>query len=400
MEGMPGGRVKAITGSIRVRGSRKVVPGPAGIDGGWYEGCCRLPVEFTVMASMALTPHTLNQDGPGVGVVALYTRRFWWTMLLILLLTFLFPAEILSPPLSSLKARPGVSIAGQDVGGLAREELLVLVARVADRYCRPPVNATLDRKTGGVIAGLNGWEVDIPATVNRILNASEGEVVSFAFRELKPQLTIDHFPQAPVYQGNGLKKEMALVINVAWGNEHLKPLLHLLDQYQVKGTFFIVGRWAEAFPNLVKEIAARGHEIGNHGYTDEELKVDSLTREEMVQQILQAGKVLAGLTGQKIRYFSPHKGESNRLLLETAAQLGYRTIFWSLDTVDWMRPGKEAIINRVLGNAHNGAIILIHPIDQTVEAMKEVIPAVQQQGYRLVTIPRLLSPFWLEPARP
>jgi len=349
---------------------------------------------------MALTPHKLNQDGLGVGVVALFTRRFWWTVFLVLLVTLLFPAEILTPQLSSLKAKPGVSIAGQDVGGLPREELLLLVARVADRYRRPPVNATLDRKTGGVIAGLNGWEVDIQATVNRILNASEGEVVTFAFRELAPQLTIDDFPLAPIYQGNALKKEMALVVNVAWGNEHLNPLLHLLDQYQIKSTFFIVGRWAEDFPAAVKEIAARGHEIGNHGYSDEEVKADKLTREEMVEQIVRAGKVLAGLTGQKIRYFSPHQGESNKLLLETAAQLGYRTIFWSLDTVDWMRPGKEVLINRVLDNAHHGAIVLLHPIDQTVEALKEIIPALQQQGYRLVTITRLLSPFWLEPARP
>jgi probable sporulation protein (polysaccharide deacetylase family) len=194
----------------------------------------------------------------------------------------------------------------------------------------------------------------------------------------------------PIYQGNPAKKQIALVINVAWGNENLPQMLDTLSREQVKASFFLVGRWVAQNEQLVRQIAAGGHEFGNHAYSDPHLP--KLSKEGIAQEITRTSQAIEQITGTPVRFFSPPYNDFNQTVLDTAAELGYLTVICSLDTADWLRPGVDRIVRRIVPKAHNGAIVLMHPTEQTPAALEQIINGLQAKGYQLVTVSELLAP--------
>lgn len=194
--------------------------------------------------------------------------------------------------------------------------------------------------------------------------------------------------QQPIYQGSSKRKEIALTCNVFWGEEFLPQMLAVLERYEVPVTFFVGGVWAEKFPDMTRELLEKGHEIGNHGYSHPH--PDRLSKEDNLKDIIKCEKVLKEITGKRPTLYTPPYGERGPAVLQAAEEAGYRTILWSIDTVDWKHPPPEAIINKVVKNAHNGAIVLMHPTAPTVYALPQVIESLQEQGYNLVTVSQLL----------
>lgn len=193
----------------------------------------------------------------------------------------------------------------------------------------------------------------------------------------------------PVYHGDPDVKTIALTCNVFWGEEYVGPMLEILTEKEVRMTFFIGGTWAEKFPEYVREIQWRGHEIGSHGYSHPH--PDKISREANAREIIKAQEILLGITGEKPVLFAPPYGERGTAVLQAADDLGYYTILWSIDTVDWQRPEPEVISKRVMSKAHNGGIILMHPTAPTVQALPGIIDVLRQQGYRLVTVGEMLK---------
>ena len=136
----------------------------------------------------------------------------------------------------------------------------------------------------------------------------------------------------PIDQVKTTEKAMALTINIDWGEEYLPGILEALDRKQAKVTFFVTGRWAKKNPELVKEIAARGHEIGNHGYSHPHPDRISIAANE--EELIKTEKIVQGITGKKTTYYAPPYGERGAPGLKAAQNLGYRTILWTFDTVD------------------------------------------------------------------
>ncbi|KJS11117.1 MAG: polysaccharide deacetylase [Peptococcaceae bacterium BRH_c8a] len=188
----------------------------------------------------------------------------------------------------------------------------------------------------------------------------------------------------PIYHGDDDKNVIALTCNVFWGEEYIGPMLEILTDKDVQVTFFIGGTWAERFPGLVREIQRRGHEIGSHGYSHPH--PDRISREANLKDITKAQDILENITGKKPTLFAPPYGERGTVVLQTAEELGYQTILWSIDTIDWQRPGPQIIRDRVSSKAHNGGIVLMHPTASTVEALPGIIDDLRGQGYELITI--------------
>ncbi len=117
-----------------------------------------------------------------------------------------------------------------------------------------------------------------------------------------------------------------------------------------------------------------------------------MEKEEVFNDLEHGIKVIEEITSQKIRYFTPHKGEFDSITLEVAASIGLRMIMWSLDTADWMNPGIEKMLARTTENIFNGGIILMHPTEGTVIYLKRALPLFQKKGLEVVTISTLLSP--------
>ncbi|MGE5404157.1 MAG: polysaccharide deacetylase family protein [Candidatus Saccharibacteria bacterium] len=195
---------------------------------------------------------------------------------------------------------------------------------------------------------------------------------------------------SPYYQGTTDQKNIAYTFNVDWGEEYLPDLLKVLDENKIKATFFITGRWAKGHPDLLKEIAAKGHEIGNHGELHRHVKgIDPGT----VEKEISGGEViLKGITGKKPALYAPAYGEFDKNIGEVANRLNYKVVMWSLDTIDWQNPDVATIVRRVVPRIHNDAIILMHPTKPTIEALKGMTKQLKDEGYSFLTVSKLINP--------
>jgi peptidoglycan/xylan/chitin deacetylase (PgdA/CDA1 family) len=191
-----------------------------------------------------------------------------------------------------------------------------------------------------------------------------------------------------VYIGNPERMEMAFGINVAWGEECIPDILEILRRYSVKSTFFFVGTWVEKFPELTKRIAEAGHEIANHGY--KHLHVKSLTKEQIEELIKKNESLLSEIVDNPSCLFAPPYGEVDDFIAKTAGKLGYTTIMWTIDTIDWKGPPYEQIVKKVSDNATPGAIVLMHPVEPTVQALPEIIQILKSAGYTLVPVSQVI----------
>lgn len=193
----------------------------------------------------------------------------------------------------------------------------------------------------------------------------------------------------PIFHGNLASPKVAFACNVFWGEEFLPTMLTTLDDNNIKITFFIGGSWAKRFPDLVVELAGHGHELGNHTYSHPH--PNSLSKDKNKEQILRAEELVTELTQVKTTLYAPPYGEYNDIVLSAATELGYKTIMWSIDTIDWQRPPSDIIINRVMKKVTNGAIILIHPTQPTAKALPELIRQLKSKGYTITTVSDILQ---------
>ncbi len=194
----------------------------------------------------------------------------------------------------------------------------------------------------------------------------------------------------PVYRVSRDDKAIALTIDAAWNADKTKFILDTLDRYGIKGTFFLCGVWVKAYPDMVKEIAARGHEIGNHSLTHPHM--NRISAEEIKNEIVALDDEIEALTGMRTKLFRAPFGEYNDTVVSTVRDLGYEIVQWNIDTVDW-KEGRtpETILNAVLPKLSDGSIILSHNNGYGIETyLPKLIEEAQKEGYRFVTISELL----------
>jgi probable sporulation protein (polysaccharide deacetylase family) len=206
--------------------------------------------------------------------------------------------------------------------------------------------------------------------------------------QLQPILGSSPDKPQPIFQGSIAQPKVALACNVFWGEEFLPDMLNTLSENNVKITFFIGGSWAKRYPDMLKSLADSGHELGNHSYSHPH--PNSLSKEKNKDQITKTADLVRDVTGVQTNLYAPPYGEYNDTVLLAAHELGYKTIMWSIDTIDWQRPPAEVVKNRVLKKLRNGAIILIHPTAPTARALPELIKEIQQQGYQICTVSDIL----------
>ncbi|TCS94137.1 polysaccharide deacetylase family sporulation protein PdaB [Hazenella coriacea] len=203
---------------------------------------------------------------------------------------------------------------------------------------------------------------------------------------------LDSGPSA-IYSVDTDKKQVALTFDISWGEERAGPILDILEQKGLKkATFFLSSPWAESHPNIVKRIADMGFEIGSHGHRHD--NYSAYNEEQIRTQIGKAHSILTKMTGKEPNLIRYPNGDFDKRVLKIADQMGYKSIQWDTDSLDWMNPGTGKIINRVVSKAHPGDIILMHASDsckQTHEALPEIIDQLRAKGYEFVTVTELIS---------
>lgn len=193
----------------------------------------------------------------------------------------------------------------------------------------------------------------------------------------------------PIYRGVEGKNQVAFAINVDWGEEYIPGFLETLSSGGIKATFFLTGRWTTAFPDVAKTIKGAGMEIGNHGYSHR--SPNGMSYEGNVEEITKTEDAIRGHLGIKTTLFAPPSGEREDQVLKAAADLGYKTILWTADTIDWQKPSPDTIVQRIKEKLDDGVIILMHPTENTLAALPRLIEMIGEQGYTIVPVSELLK---------
>src|ERR1700722_3000531 len=173
--------------------------------------------------------------------------------------------------------------------------------------------------------------------------------------------------------------------------ENTPRLLEMLKQRNIKATFFLIGQNAASNPDLVRRILADGHEVGNHSWTHPQLSKlsdDRVTAE--ITKTQDAIKEASGFTPTLLR--PPYGAITARQREWIENRFGLNIILWSVDPLDWKRPGASVITQRILSQVRPGAIILSHDIHkQTIDAMPATLDGLISKGYKFVTVSQLIA---------
>lgn len=195
--------------------------------------------------------------------------------------------------------------------------------------------------------------------------------------------------EIPIYYVDTQEKVCALSFDAAWGNEQTDTLLDILDEYGVKSTFFLVKQWVDKFPDDVKEIAARGHDVGNHSATHPHMA--QLSAEEQQKEISDCNEAIKTLTGNMPTLFRAPYGEYDDNLVKNLRACSMYCVQWNIDSLDWKDPSPEEMVGRIEEKLCPGSVILMHNgATNTPEALPQIIETIQSEGYTIVPISQLI----------
>lgn len=187
-------------------------------------------------------------------------------------------------------------------------------------------------------------------------------------------------------------KAVALTFDISWGTAMPPKVFHILVKDKVPATIFVSGPWAKQNPELVRRFHEAGMEVESHGWAH--VNYSGLSPAGVQANIMKANTVIQAITGVRPTFVRPPNGDFNPSSIRAARAVGYTTVTWGTDSLDWMNPGVDTIIRRVVTRIHPGDIVLMHASDtckQTDQALPAIIADLRQRGYRLVTLKALLK---------
>jgi len=184
---------------------------------------------------------------------------------------------------------------------------------------------------------------------------------------------------------------VALTFDVAWDNGNVEKILEILEDREVRATFFVTGEWVTAYPESAKAILAAGHDLGNH--SDSYPSMSMLSDTEKKEEILEVHEKVKEMTGYEMELFRPPHGDYENGVFHAVKSCGYYPILWDVNSLDWKDYGADRIVEEVMGNIDlgPGSIILCHNSGlYTVEALDELIEKLREKGYGLVPVSELI----------
>jgi peptidoglycan/xylan/chitin deacetylase (PgdA/CDA1 family) len=173
-----------------------------------------------------------------------------------------------------------------------------------------------------------------------------------------------------------------------------QQILDVLARHDAEATFFVLGKQAEANPELIRAEAQDGHYVANHTYSHPSL--DSISHEDFVAEVDDTKQIILDIAldlftlDRDVRYLRPPYGATDGSTQKYAADRGYAIVLWDIDPQDWRRPGAKVISDHVISSAYPGAIVLMHDGGgdraQTVAALETALRELGAQGYAFRTI--------------
>ena len=210
------------------------------------------------------------------------------------------------------------------------------------------------------------------------------------------------YPEADLFgktyaRAASTEKIIALTFDDGPNEPYTSQILDILERYDVKATFFVVGKNVEYYPEIVKRIVAEGHVLGNHSYTHRALSEFDIPD---YSELDKAQSVIFEIAGVKPRLFRPPYGRKTPWELAYVKKQGVTAVTWSISANDPSSPAPSVIERRIQKGARDGGIVLLHDGNgtkhgsdrtQTVAALPDIIESLQSQGFSFVTVPELLE---------
>ncbi len=196
--------------------------------------------------------------------------------------------------------------------------------------------------------------------------------------------------ELPIYSVEREDKKIAISFDAAWGDEYTEGILRILEERNIKCTFFLVGFWVDTYPERVKLIAQRGHEIGNHSTNHPHMT--NLGKDQIIKEVETTQVKIEELAGNKaVRLFRPPFGDYNNLLINTLREMNFYPIQWDVDSLDWKELGVDHMYGQVTEKVGPGSIVLFHNNAKYItEALPSILDKLLDEGYEFVPISQLI----------
>lgn len=193
----------------------------------------------------------------------------------------------------------------------------------------------------------------------------------------------------PYYHGDRSVSRVGLMINVYENADIVNDMLDLLCERGAKATFFVGGCWADDNAETVKRIVECGMELGNHGYFHKDHK--KLSEEANEREISTNHILIKSITGYEMSLFAPPSGSFSETTLSVAEKLGYKSIMWSKDTIDWRDEDETLVFKRATEGYENGDLILMHPKKHSLAALGKILDLYKEKGVETATVSETIN---------
>lgn len=195
----------------------------------------------------------------------------------------------------------------------------------------------------------------------------------------------------PIYCVDTRQKTCSISFDAAWGNEDTQTLIDILEKYQVKATFFVVGDWVDKYPESVKALADAGHEVMSHSNHHDHY--NALSAEQITADLKASCDKVEAVTSVRPTLIRCPYGEYDDHVIQAVRSCGMEPIQWDVDSLDWKEIPADQITQRVTSKVQPGSIVLFHnAAKHTPEALPGILENLISQGYTIVPISQLIWP--------
>lgn len=195
--------------------------------------------------------------------------------------------------------------------------------------------------------------------------------------------------ELPIYSVATDKKVVAISFDCAWSADDIPSIAKTLSDYNCKASFFVVGDWAQKYPNEVKQLFDAGHDIAGHSFNH--AHYNKMTVDELKADMDKADAVIKSITGKKLDIVRSPYGEYNNNVIKACRESGRFCIQWDVDSLDWKDLTKEQMIERIMARVKNGSIILLHNgTKNTADALPSIMQALKDEGFTFVKVSDLI----------
>ncbi|WP_394774492.1 polysaccharide deacetylase family protein [Flavobacterium sp.] len=191
---------------------------------------------------------------------------------------------------------------------------------------------------------------------------------------------------------NPLEREKKIAITFDDGpSVFTLEILELLKKHNVKATFFCIGKNIEAHPEILKQIIAEGHSVGNHSYNHSPF-FDFYNAKKIKTEIQKTDELLEKFTSKKINFFRPPYGVTTPSIRRALKQTGHKVIGWNIRSLDGGTKNQKLIFNRIIKRVSPGGIVLLHDTaSHSVLVLEQFLQFLQQNNYEVISVEELLN---------